>query len=189
MKMKKDGGKNQSGRVICDDDPTIFWMEKKLPASGYPNLTQRPSRKKPKGNKGEKTKRYGYSAPSQNTYPSLYSSRSYTPSMLPSTGDLTGQFGHNSHNILGRIDQVGQPRLPETITQVRSPQMRSLLDTMAMESREAHDPYKDKSDLVDHFGRNSSIGTPMTPMTPMTPWAETLGLHHRTTLRLQTSTF
>eukprot|EP00944_MAST-04C_sp_MAST-4C-sp1_P000742 g742.t1 len=123
-KNKKDklSGKGSGGRVIMDDDPTPFWLDKKVVNAGVPNLTKRPKRKKPIRNDGSKTPSYKYRKPRQSLYPSMFTHNDQTTKMV----------NHNSKpNILGRIESTNQPRIPSTIASLEGHGMETLLRQMS----------------------------------------------------------
>ena len=124
--MDKLEGKGSGGRVIMNDDPTAFWLDKKKVMEGAPNLTKRPKRKSPKRNEGAKTPSYKYRSPSKSIYPKLYKSKS-----REKTKQYEPESEQTSVNILGRIDAQNQPKFPTTIGAIESEGMETLLRQMS----------------------------------------------------------
>lgn len=121
-KGDKLNGKSSGGRVIMDDDPTPFWLDKKVVHAGAPNLTKRPKRKKPTRNDGSKTPSYRYRKPSQSLYPSIFSHTDQTTKMVDD---------NIKSNILGRIESTNQPKFPSTIGSLEGHGMETLLRQMS----------------------------------------------------------
>jgi serine/threonine protein kinase len=134
-KKKKKGhvdklnGKGSGGRVIMNDDPTPFWLDRKIVKGGAPKLTKRPKRKAPKRNDGSKTPSYKYRLPSKSIYPKLHQSHSEDTKQYEEP-----EQSQTAVNILGRINAQNQPKLPSTIATVDSDGMEPLLRQMSTAS-------------------------------------------------------
>ena len=113
-----NASEKQSGRVICDDDPTAFWMHKSVSKGASPNITKKKRPQQPQANAGGKSRKHKYKKPPRRLYPTLYKNdRGLVESIKPT-------------NILGRIKHTRQPTLPQTITNKRSVNMAMFVEQL-----------------------------------------------------------